>query len=77
MTNQTPVGFVALVSIPEERRNDALEPHATWQAASAVHSDRAAVEGRIAELRRRKQPNPPATYALGAVILADETELPW
>jgi hypothetical protein len=76
MTDQ-PVGYVALVSVPEERRTDALDPSSTWQAASAVSSDRAAIEGRISDLRRRKQPSPPATYALGAVTLADETVLPW
>lgn len=79
MTAAQPVGFVALVSVPAERRNDAMYPASEWQAASAVSPDRTAVENRVADLRRRtqKQDGPPATYALGAVIIADETELPW
>lgn len=77
MQDLTPVGYVALVSVPEERRTDALEPNSTWQAASAVHSDRSAIEGRVADLRRRKQPNPPAVYAVGGVYLLDEDGAPW
>lgn len=80
MTEQQPVGFVALVSIPAERRNDAQYPSSEWQAASSVTPDRSAAEGRVADLRRRSQKSdaPPATYALGAVIIATEQDVaPW
>lgn len=79
MTGDQPVGYVALVSVPAERRNDAMYPSSEWQAASSVSPDRTAVENRVSDLRRRtrKQDGPPATYALGVVTIADETATPW